>query len=46
MSKLIQITLPDETYELLKKLAKKEKLRIATLVVAIIRKQVENNNKP
>jgi len=44
MSKVIQITIPDETYQLLEAQAKKEKLRIATLVISIIRKAVENGN--
>jgi len=44
MSIKIQITIPDETYQILEKQAKKEKLRIATLVISIIRKVVENGN--
>jgi len=44
MAKVIQITLPDETYKLLEEKAGKEKLRIATYIVALIRKVVENGN--
>ena len=43
MSKVIQITIPNETYKLLQAKADKEKLRVATLVIAIIRKAIENN---
>jgi|GEM_PF-3570461 len=43
-NKVIQITLPDETYKLLEEKAGKEKLRIATYIVALIRKVVENGN--
>ena len=44
MSKAIQITIPDETYKILEEKANKEKLRIATLVISIIRKAIENDN--
>lgn len=45
MSKVIQITIPDKTYEILEIQARKEKLRLATLVISIIRKAVENDNQ-
>ena len=43
-TKAIQITIPDETYKILEEKANKEKLRIATLVISIIRKAIENDN--
>ena len=43
MSKKIQITLPDETYELLELKANAEKIKVATLATAIIRKTLEKN---
>lgn len=43
-TKTIQITIPDDTYKILEEKAYKEKLRIATLVIAIIRKAVEEDN--
>jgi len=45
MSKTMQITIPDETYRILEDKANKEKLRIATLVISIIRKAVENGSE-
>ena len=44
MSKTIQITIPDETYKILEDKANKEKLRIATLVISILRKAIEKEN--
>jgi len=40
-SKVLQITLPDETYESLEARSAKEKLRPATLVTVIVRKVLE-----
>ena len=43
MPKKIQITIPDKTYRILEEKADKEKLRIATLVISILRRVVEND---
>jgi len=42
MAKTIQITLPDEAYELLEAQADKEKVKVATLATAIIRRVLED----
>lgn len=43
MSKKIQITLPDDTYRLLEQRANEEKIRVATLATAIIRRALEQD---
>lgn len=43
MSKKIQITLPDNTYRLLEQRATEEKIRVATLATAIIRRALEQD---
>jgi hypothetical protein len=45
VSKKIQITLPDETYELLEQKANAEKIKVATLATAIIRRALEKDGK-
>ena len=45
MSKKIQITLPDETYRLLEERANEEKIKVATLATALIRRALEDGKK-
>lgn len=44
MSKILTITLPDKTYNLLKCLAEKEKIRMVTLAAALLRKTLERKD--
>ena len=44
-SKIIQISVPPETYKLLQAQARKEKLREATLVISILRKHLEGEGE-
>jgi len=45
MAKVIQLTIPDKTYEILQQQAEREKLRLATYTVALLRKALEKGEE-